>query len=189
MATELTTLTPNNLVFPWTFPRQGRRELVTPRAEIRNVIDGSSIAATGVGDNQMWTIVVNLPENYAYTLLDYSVSIRGDTATANNWGQVQNVKLQNGNTDATSDYEYRLQAYNDGPEINGTELKYMRTFWLRSQPEMILVSTTNNVKLRSSQYNTTANDQAYTIYCLVRWLQYDLSDAYHSDVNTPILTR
>ena len=54
---------------------------------------------------------------------------------------------------------------------------------------VVISAVDDNPQFIMDLYNPTANDAAYTASCCMRVLQYDVNQAFHYSLNTPLPTR
>lgn len=164
------------------------------RAEVRAVGNAIAVAATGAGDNQLVSIIINPPANFAYALVDFNLTMVADTGTTYSFPLSGSCVMQDAAATAAASYITPLQIP-AGPELLGDAADTTRpgrTYTLQDgyRGVVIPIASDGQVEFNFRIYNDTANDVAYHISNYVaRFLQYDINQAHHVRVNSPIPTR
>jgi len=189
MATVLTTVTP--ALIPFTYSVRVREPLAwRPAREIRAVAIAASIASTGVGDNQSLLIDVDLPKNYAYSILEAYLSLHSGSS-AMNWGL--NVFAEWAGAATVSRTLFPLNFVSPGTVTRaaGATIYATRNYDLQATPKVLILPETNaaQVHFHVSTYNATSNDVLYLVDFVARFQQWDLRAANDAGVNTPLLVR
>lgn len=192
MATITTSLTPS----PRFFPYQGisdpnRDQSVVPRGEL--VFSGQREAITdgGVGNDQLLAINCQLPQNFSYVLTDVGLTIEmvdvGDTCL---WDETVQLTALDAQTVANRFLTTPYPGISTGNflELEGAAGRQVYAF--NSLPRFVILPPAgDNASVLISAGNPTLNDNSSTATFLVRVLMYDISQAYHYEVNTPIPVR
>jgi len=187
MATVTTTLTPDPRLFLYEgMPDAARQSSVAPVGEVEFIVHDESIASVGAGDNQAIDITCECPVNYAYALLDLSASISGvPTGNTNNWSTALTAFVSDsGFADRT--FEWYLCMDNHGVSTNATN-KQFRAYCPQRLPSIVVAGIQPQLQIQS--FNTTAADSGYNLNLYARFLQFNVNQQHHFEVNTPIPTR
>jgi len=191
MAITTTTITPPALLRPYSgLGEIGRSELTSPRGEVRFNVDGDSITAGGVGNEQRLHIQMLLPLNYAYALTDANVRLKNDDA--GEWDQLGRLSVSDSDSTGrtfVSNLLFDSVAIVDS--ILGLGAK-SRIYNSRSSfPAQLLVQVPGHSAPKVSFFaaNNNQNDLAGTCEAYFRFLMYDVDQAYHAGVNNPSLIR
>lgn len=189
MATVTTTITPTQTPFPFS----GYTEPISDysgvaRGEIR--FSGSAtVAAPGAGNNQQVTATISPDPDYAWVLHDLVFTIAANTGSAVAFPDAVQAYVTDGGTAATRSMFFSMEMVSHGLAFHNA-LPY-KIYSLQDTYHGVVLSPypASTPALQVRTYNTTANDVAYTAAVDGRIIQYDISQAHHLAVNSPIPTR
>lgn len=188
MATTLTSIIPTPELFGFTgLPNPLQEQSVIPRQEVLfNVVD-ETVTVAAAGEDQSVDILCLLPVNFAYALSGIFMSITGTDAAA--WDPVS------------------LAIWTDGDAINrklvatigGLSLgtcsnpstsfgPLARAYNFEPLPQVLLLPR-DEQRLRVKVGNVSIDGAAMKVNFMARMLMYDISQAHHHAVNTPIPVR
>lgn len=187
-----TTFTPDAMIQPFTtFPETFVERSRTPRAEVVFSIFDEDVTAGGAG-SQFVSIVCSPPVNFAYALVDCYLSIDAADATElGHWSNnaVCNLTQGNDNTGVAQE-KCRVPGRSNGPQMDP---KFQKGYNFDPLPGRLWRPTDRSAALFQlcsvMVANDTIGDAAAQAGCYVRFLQYDVSQAHHSGVNTSVLVR
>lgn len=190
MATTATTLTPDYIREPFIGlpPQLSTLQSPIPQAELSFVTFQGSVTAAASTEDQLLTINCVLPTGYAYIFQGASLLLEeteaGDLAA---WDQDFGTFLRNTNVAGP-------RRWLAGLKFAGGEL-YDRTAALKARIFVCpgynkLIRATNGDGLFSAAgRNVTIDEGAVTVYFVANFLEFDLNQARHWAVNTPIPVR
>ncbi len=189
MAIVRTTITPAAQLFSYSGMNLNQANDYAPRGEVRFNFDGEAIALTGVGDNQQLFIDLRLPANFAYIMSDGFVALDSEADGTNNFPNVAHASF-NDAAGGVITQSIPLQWTSAGAVIITSTSKERKTYVNDKAATGVLVPQIGAVDaLFYQQTNTTANDAAYAAKGYFRFLQFDISQAYHFRVNSPVPVR
>lgn len=191
MATELTTIAPEALLFPYSGLDDPSRELsIVPRQEVRFIDKGTTVPDPGVGDNQAVSVLCLPPPNFAYALVDLNLFVQSSLAGTFNLPKGFFTLFQDALTSAASTVvaslcvEAGVIVHSTGGAVDTFQ------YCLRDPFRQIMVPQPGNqVSLGMSMFNPTADDVDYTVAVYCRMLMFDINQANHYSINTPQLVR
>lgn len=190
MATVTTALTPAPLPFPYGGPR-GENDQWAPLAEWR-VASSDAIPLTGAADNQHVKVTISLPRGRAFFLRDLFVQMNSSLAGDATWRWPTSLycAFQNAAIGSTASQTCWLELSSlANARASSTDVLY-RAYSVQRMPGMIMVPLRSDVvTVEINAYNTTANDNAYTIACSARFLEYSFLQAYDWRVNANLPIR
>ncbi len=193
MALDPETIAPEPSPFAWNAaPGAVIDRTSIPRGEIRFVIKDGVIPLSAVGDNQALTVQCTLPNNWAYVLMDLFLSIRSTVdAEANGWGATALAILLDSLSDANYEQRFAMVSDSIGNELSATEVFETRAYHPPRLPTVTMVppASATGPFLQVDVLNATANQGAYQVQFLARFLQYDYEQAHDFRVNQPFLIR
>ncbi len=189
MAIVRTTITPAAQLFSYSGLNLNQANDYSPRGEVRFNFDGEAIALTGAGDNQQVFVDLRLPFNFAYIMSDGFVALDGPDASVNNFGLVAHASFNNA-AGGTITQSIPLQWTSAGDVVITTAAKERKTYVNTLAATGVLVPEPGDQNALFWQItNGTANDAAYAAKGYFRFLQFDISQAYHFRVNSPVPVR
>lgn len=191
MATETTTVTPDQLPFPLAGAPPGGS---TPYQLIQLVANGFTAAASGAGDNQRVLISSLLPRGNAYALLDYYVELHVSGAGNNNWGASAGLFMRNAIAGAGGlTIVQPIECVSDNVLVRGAGPVEQRDYRAPRLPTGILfpsqVGVDNQIQVEFDIYNTTANDIETNGHMYALLAQWPIEQAYYFAIHTPMLVR
>jgi hypothetical protein len=170
-----------------------RNDTPVPRGELRCAAHDASIAAVGAGDTQVVFIDCLPPVNFAYVLASVSIAVKpASAAHANNFLNVANGYLANSDSSALATYEDYFALTSPGKSYDAFTGGALKVFQPVDLPGTVLLQRNDSdrsARVWFGMENDTANDVAYLLTFLSRFYVYDLEQAHHYGINTPILTR
>lgn len=191
MATVTTTITPELDIFPlagYVEPGASSSYYARGIAVFKSI--NAAIAAAGVGDNQHLVINFSLPQNFAFSLCNFTLGIRTNAAQTNNWGDNADFSMHDAATGASRTMDVQLGAYANGvtqTESTNLEIKNYKLWNIWATPMKPVIGDAVYAALQI--YNETANDGAYTVDCTCSFLQFDINQIHNVGVNSPVPTR
>lgn len=163
-------------------PRQQRSAI--PRGEVFFIINGGDVTKGEVGDTQRSRIDCTLPRNFAYALVGIHLNLYGVDIT--DWETIANSYISNDIADF--DVNVPIVGVSPGPAVaSGAGAM---TYQFESFKAIIVprgADATPNLHIDISNYVTDGTAMITSIYA--RFLQYDIEQANHWEVNLPQLTR
>lgn len=191
MATVTTTITPSSSLFPFT-GYEDAKAVGTPlaRANLFFSARDSSVAATGVGDNQRLIIQMDLPRNFAYVLVDYNLAIKAAAGNTYNMPLRAELVAFDAVTAGNRSFDAGIGLNSPGVGNVGSNQE-MATYGQTVPWSGVLFQNipTETVRVQADMFNTTANDGAYTVDVVARFLQFDIEQINNLVVNSAIPTR
>jgi len=154
-----------------------------PRSEV--VFNLVEVAVTAGGaEGQTVTFTMQPPLNYAYVLVDLFCAINAATrADALDWSNSVLGTVISGGPDGLTEVA----------RINGWALSAVDTFRVYQfdvLPKRLFVPNTNSLSIASLVLdNPVVGGAAAAISVFARFMQYDIDQQHHYQVNTPTLTR
>lgn len=191
MAITKSTFTPDPVIIPWTTVADPA-QTIAPRAEVVFPVNGETITAGGAGNEQQARIICNLPQNFAYALMDINMGIFLAAAGTCNWdAQVGALMRPLDPQDERIWLEGNSTAVLNGDWISTGTLTEGRVYCFNREcfPKQILKSGAQATQLTIIAQNMTQNDAAAYCYGFIRFLMYDINQAQHWQSNAPTLTR
>lgn len=185
MALVVTTFTP----LPELFSYSGLPDVITersqfPRGEVAFNIFAGAVDAPGAGDNARISIQMSLPPGYAYVLREAHYSLAA--SDTEDWEAVAPLTFDNASSgDAT--WQAPIELFS---EAKGTS---RRIYTKQSDLKQVVLPggpTPGITSMLVSITHTNQNDDglAVTVFATVRFLQFDIEQAHHFEVNqaTPV---
>lgn len=191
MATVTTTIAPTLKLFPFTgFTEPYAERTSAARAEVLASARNQVVAAAGAGDNQEVSVVIDLPVNFAYALVDYCLSINNSAAGAT-YNFARNGSLFLFDTTGAAGRTLDVPIGLEGVEAVNDEDKpqvFYRPFnvW---KGIVQAAAPGSQVRAIAELFNTTAADGAYAVDISARFIQYDVTQRHNFAVNSPQLVR
>ncbi len=192
MAVVTTTITPALRYFPYSgLPDSYKERSPFPRGELTFVADTEAIALTGAGDNQNLRIRCTLPQGFAYVLADLAFDVFAAVAGDANNFPVNATAFIVDSSVAGQDRTYRTDFSMISESSSLTPGNLIKTYRPVNQGgKVIRCAPGQTGEMRLDAFNLTANDGAYTLHTFfARFLQYDIEQAHHYQVNSPVPTR
>ena len=162
-----------------------------PRGHIDVSVESFAIALVGAGDTQLLRLSVDLPRNFAYSLVNVATSIRNNTLLTVKFEDNATLKLENASGAArTIVYDVPMTALGvatAGPTPLGLKI------WgpTAPVPNLVLKPATSVSQVRMSYQvnNGTDNDVAHQFNFYAKFLQFDIEQTLHYAPNAPIPVR
>lgn len=191
MATITTSLAPNPRRFGFTnLPTLSQEESPVPIAELVFTTQFSAVTLSGVGDDQLVKLTCNLPVGFTYVLIDcrMDLQVANDSDMAD-WDTIAYGLIST----AASGSQYRspFQGISRGliSALDGG-LPPRSMFQFVSLPSQVIIpSGQAEATIVVTIANAVQNSSAGFFTSFVRVLQYNVSQAHHYQVNTPIPVR
>lgn len=191
MATVDVSLTPIETIFPFT----GITEVVrdrseVPRAELFYSLLSGSIAAAGAGDDTRVNVAVTLPRNFAYVLIEANVYLDQAAGTTFGWDSDIYGSLTDGNS-TTRLYNYNFFLEGSSVMIDTQQDRPRKVYQLLGNqvPNIVCLPREGGQAICSLSFGSTGQNVQTNAQLFLRFLQYDVTQAHHFDVNTPTFTR
>lgn len=188
MATTTTNLTPAAELFGFTgLPGALQERSAVPRQEvIFNIIDGDITVAAGGADQDL-SITCNLPVNFSYALMEVHLAING--ADAADWGNSALAIWTDGDaTDRTIACLFEGTSKGVAGTSSSSFGALSRQYTFADKPTVILLPA-NEPKLVLKVANSTIDGAAMNTHFMARMLMFDIDQAHHWEVNTPMPIR
>lgn len=144
------------------------------------------LSGAGVGNESRLLSIMDCPANFAVALMDFSLSITGDTAAStNNWPDRIQARVQNSVSLQTADQLGSIEMLSHG-ETNTGPTGFLKKTWspCKLPTGIFRPLSGDNVRCVVDSINDTANDQDYTLDLYVRFLQYTIEQANQWEVNS-----
>lgn len=177
--------------FPWRNPPLEETAYSNlPAGEVRFGTISQTLTAPGAGNEQSVTMSCELPQNYAYVLLELYAAIAAPAAgaTGNNFepgafGILIDAPASNV---ANQGVFFGDTAHGSTFFTNGVE----NLCWNFTRlPNLVLIAGSTTGLLQCNFMNFTQNETGYSITFHARLARYSINQAYNVEVNTPLLTR
>lgn len=152
--------------------------------QLRYVTKGGTIPNPGAGDNQAVNFRCNLPQNFAYVLLQFGASVVGTGAAS--WVTTGMLEVQNGGS--SSDYDFKVMCeVLTGTNTNAND----HTSWKAQQlyQGLIICDQGEDGQIKFKTENGVANDDEHTFQGQVIVNQYTIAQANHFLLSTPMYMR
>lgn len=188
MALITTTFTPDAITQPFTiFPEPITRFSAMPRAEVHYDIIGGSVTLSGVGDQQAIEVLCFLPVNFAYAIVDLFMDLCIAGTAANTWDRSARCSFNNANVGRTISVIFPAQAAEDSNTVNSQCLQWVPS----TLPKIVQAAPPgiNDPFLHVGIENSELNKGAGTFNFFARFLQYDIEQWHHAEVNDAKLIR
>lgn len=184
MAIEITTFTPEPQMFAYVTEGGELLDRTNlPRAEIIHSLVGAIVPVPGLGDNQSVSIVMNLPQNFTYVMVDCFAAVNG--ADASDWNAVAlGTNIQSDPPtfqtwfELTSTGALQISAGGSARAYNAPRL-----------PRGLMRGATSGANASITINNPVDNGSAMTVNAYTRFLMYDVDQFHNVMVNTPQLQR
>jgi len=187
MAVETTTFTPKLIKFGFEGISDAASDTTAvPRQELFYTQSGENILSPPAGDSQSVELTFRLPFGFAYVITDVNFSIFG--ADAGDWSGQANGYIAN-DTPAQADIIAHFGGWTFGSPVGDGGLVF-RTYSFQELPSWVFIPQSNDGAL--VRFITSSNQidgGTVGLQFVARFLQYDVSQAHHFAVNTPIPTR
>lgn len=182
MALITTTITPPPQIFGYsTVSGAAIADTNAPRGEVVFSANNEDITLAGVGDTQLAIMIMVLPQNYAYALVDLFLEMQAidqedwDTHALCVINATENQGLKfNLESTGTSLFTGTLQA---------------RSYSAPVLPKAVLRPVGMGTSVSINLSNRVTNGAASGLTLYARFLQYDVAQHHDVAVNLPILTR
>lgn len=185
MAVVVTTFTPNPQPFAFTTaPGDLINRTALPRAEIIHAVSAGEIVAAGVGDSQLLNVRIELPQNYTYVCVDVALAITG--VDAGDWNANALFTIGRG------DFQQWMSLESPGVTVYGTGAasQIARAYKVPARlPKGLVLGAPTGSNSTINVENGNLNGTAMEVRFYSRFLQYDIDQFHHVEVNTPSLTR
>lgn len=174
------------------FPYAGMPDIVgqrtgIPRGEVAFNVDGGSVTLAGVGDTQRANVTCTLPGGYAYVLRETFLSMTA--IDVEDWDDVGFGSFQDAEQSTVRKNRMLFQLVSAGA-VNITTAK--RRCWdYTILPKQVLypASATEGAVYIATIINAVTNGAAGNLVFNARFLQFDIEQANHYSVNSPMPTR
>lgn len=156
-----------------------------PRAELIFTVSSGSVLDPGPGNAQRVLITPLMPAGFSYSIQEAYISVKGlevDSWQTTGWVIVNTGALL-GTTVRIEIPSAPTSLYSDGAQFN---IGYV---WKNVFPGNLLMPSDTGASATFKVSNIVDDKAAATIQFMCRVLQYDIEQAHHYQVNTPILTR
>ena len=149
------------------------------------------MAASGAGDNQEVEVLIDLPPNFCYAMTDFLVSIAG---VAFNFDATGELSVFDSSVSANRTMDIPIGLFTDGVGSTFPGVATQMASYRAASPWSGIfcaspVSPGDQIRVFASLFNTTANDNEYTVDVAARFLQFDINQVNNSRVNSPIPVR
>ncbi len=186
MATIVTNFQPDPERFAFTsLPQTFLEQSSQPRAEVVFNVVQETVTAGGVGDDQQVVFLMAPPLNFAYVLVDLFCEIAAaDEADAANWEPTAVATIITGDGLGNLVERAVMQGWSIG------NVGPVRPYQFDKLPRRLFMPAPGTLNLSSLVLrNVVNNGAAATSTMFARFLQYDISQKHHYQVNSPIPTR
>ncbi len=185
MATITTALTPTatRLAFIGPAPTIEQWETPIPQAEIAFIEQNAAVIISGVGDNQLISIVAALPRGFAYILAEANMNL--NSADVDAWQDSARFRIKDAGSGPRWTVHQRFEA--SANVINNATSSFNKVYELVHTPvqKVIIGDLDAAPELVIQVMNLTTDQAAGTLDFFCRFLQFELNQAYHWAVNTP----
>jgi len=146
----------------------------------------------GVGETQSVVYELQLPFGFAYVCVEVTMRItdNGAPGEAKLWGLASSLQLRDGTSSGNSSYSvdsvglrYSGQS-GDEDSVRGSVF-----YQFDNLPKVVVIARDPNGLCTVVADTVETNQAAVTTRIFARFLQYDVRQAHHYQVNTPTLTR
>lgn len=189
MATTQTLFTPRARMFA--FEGMGsidQKGVIVPRSEVTFVVSDGDVTVAAAGEDQRIFVSAILPPNFSYVLVDCFVRLKN--ANAADWNVVGEIGY--GDSDGTDRTFLASQEIVSHGTVDVTATTISR-IWCPcgSLLKVLLLQLRGKPAPRVSIFlaNGTIDGAAGLLNVYLRFLQYDVNQAHHVQVNTAILVR
>ena len=187
MATTQTDITPTQRIFPFTgIPDVSSVRSDLPRAEIRGFVADQDIAQAGLGNDRVVVFTQVMPANFSYALVSCSFVFFAGTGETTDFTSAYSY-VQIGTVAGNRRY-IPLETKVSSSEATQT-IRAFYQFSLVPPKEVLMPDPGQDVRLIVSVPDPVDNGPANICNFHSRFLQFDVSQAHHVQVNTPTLIR
>lgn len=185
VTTTTLALPASNFPYIGAAPTQEQWKTLIPRGEKIYGTTGSSVTVAGAGNEQALIVTANLPEGFAYVLVEASVSLIG--ADIADWQPAAFAALD----DSVATPTFRDTFKADRGAIWATSTTALGgTYRCEDCPQKIIIpSAPDGGQLTYWIQNNVQDGVVMTAIAYFRFLVFDLNQAYYWAVNTPFPTR
>lgn len=196
MALITTTVAPTPTLLPYTGLTQTVRERNNVgRAEVRFDVAGTTIPATGAGDQQRVFLSCALPRGYAYALLNATARIGG--TDSDSWDFNAEAVFQDGiGANATQEIHHNLQngyravlGATEAPNARAGGFNFIYEIVERVPAVLWNKNNSDSVRYFADFVTGDTNTSACSFSCALNFIQYDIEQAYDYRINTPTFVR
>ena len=191
MATTTTSLTPAAELFAFTgLVNQLQEQSYIPRQEVVFKVLDTAVTAAVLTEDQEINISCLLPVNFAYALSGIFLCLSG--ADAADWDDVALALWTDGGTVGTPTRTLiaPIEGLSHGTSFNSTSSfgPLVKTYNFGPLPQLLILPSAQP-QLVVKLGNTVIDGVAMKVNMTARMLMYDISQAHHYAVNTPVPTR
>lgn len=162
-----------------------------PQAEVNFILRADTVIEAAAGKDQQLIIRCDLPAGFAYIFQGAQLlcdeTEAGDMA---DWNTDLRSFLQNTTAAAPAQgrWLYPL-SFTGGDLVNNSAVLKSRTFIAEAQSKLVIPLFGTVARMDSAFWNVVIDGGALTINFVAKFLEYDLNNAYHWAINTPIPVR
>ena len=183
MATVTTTVQPVLTRFPFVgLPEPAQRKSVIPTAELVFDLDPTEIVnAPGAGNDRSIIFECNLPNNFSYVLVEAVIRIFSSTnGVTPAW---ETISFFSATDQGKAD---RISGCTAGCVFEATQDGRGQQIYEFLGPKYVF-GANSSIDFYCADTNLNGPQDRFKFFA--RFLQYDLNQKYHHEVNTPVLTR
>lgn len=162
-----------------------------PRGHIDVSVEQGAIALSGAGDNQLVVLSVSLPANFAYALVNLSMSIRANSGSLLvDFNDDASFRWENGSGTARTIVDDVAMTANGVSTMASAPLGLK--IWSHGALPNYVMSPANSsaqVGFTAHVFNPNVEDQAYLFNFYAKFLQFDIEQTLHYAPNAPIPVR
>jgi len=170
----------------------GQERSHVPRQEIFFALNAQPYEETPAPDELRLLLQTTLPFGYAYALTDMYLSVLHGDAGTENWDVVAACSLRDSNQDVNQTYRTEIQGVSHGDSSAG-EGGAVRIWTFDKLPTWIIIpigaQSVNHITMSISTFDDPGGVEPGTVTVLIRAIQFDVAQAHHYEVNTPLLVR
>jgi len=170
----------------------GQERSFVPRQEIYFGLNAVPFESTPAPDELRILVQTTLPFGFAYALTDMYLSVLHGDAGTENWDAVAVCSLRDSNEAVNQTYRTEIQGLSHGDSSAG-EGGAVRVWTFDKLPSWVIIpigaNSVNHLTMSVSTFNDPGGVESGTVTVLIRAIQFDVAQAHHFQVNTPLLVR
>lgn len=192
MALITTTLTPVVNVFPYSgIPELLQNKSDFARSEILFTILNGVVPATAAGNNSFVQAACTLPVNFAYSLSDLFLAVHSEDAGTNNYSPIAVIFASDDGVAGTMrSWQIFLPNKSEAVGEFSGALQETLTYCITCMPTMVMrAQEGRQIRLWINLYNSSLEDEAYTVNLYARFQQFDINQVHSAQLNTQLPVR
>lgn len=151
------------------------------------MLSAGPIVVAGAGEDQQVKITCTLPRGWAYVFVE--ATMRLTNVDIADWDDCASSEMQD-STSGPVHFIAHMTMCNDGSIAHASTTQPIKTYHVVNPiNKVILCNGDGDGRLRFIIMNTTIDGAAGQVDCYARFLRFEMNQAHHYAVNTPVSTR